>query len=99
MKIIDSHLHLFPAGNELTDKMVKSVGHENSAEHLRKVYGELDMARLMKLYVELGIDVPIRVDHVPTMPGEVSTLPGYDALGRLYAMGYMRGLYETAKIK
>ena len=44
MKIIDAHLHLFPAGNELTDKMVKSVGHENSAEHLRKVYGELDMA-------------------------------------------------------
>jgi len=44
MKIIDAHLHLFPAGNELTDKMVKSVGHENSAEHLRKVYGELNMA-------------------------------------------------------
>ena len=40
MKIIDAHLHLFPAGNELTDKMVKSVGHENSVEHLRKVYGE-----------------------------------------------------------
>ena len=44
MKIIDAHLHLFPAGNELTDKMVKSVGHENSVEHLRKVYSELDMA-------------------------------------------------------
>ncbi|MBE6645556.1 MAG: mannonate dehydratase [Ruminococcaceae bacterium] len=71
-------------------------------EHFRETYhdnGELDMARLMKLYVELGIDVPIRVDHVPTMPGEVSTLPGYDALGRLYAMGYMRGLYEAVKIK
>ena len=70
-------------------------------EHFRETYhdnGELDMARLMKQYVALGINAPIRVDHVPTMPGEVSTLPGYDALGRLYALGYMRGLYEAAKI-
>ena len=70
-------------------------------EHFRETYhdnGELDMARLMKQYVALGINAPIRVDHVPTMPGEVSTLPGYDALGRLYAIGYMRGLYEAAKI-
>ena len=57
MKIIDAHLHLFPAGNELTDKMVKSVGHENSAEHLRKVYGELNMAHGIALFLpetELG---------------------------------------------
>lgn len=70
-------------------------------EHFRETYhdnGELDMARLMKQYVALGINAPIRVDHVPTMPGEISTLPGYDALGRLYALGYMRGLYEAAKI-
>lgn len=69
-------------------------------EHFRETYhdnGELDMARLMKQYVALGINAPIRVDHVPTMPGEVSTLPRYDALGRLYALGYMRGLHEAAK--
>ena len=59
--------------------------------------GDMDMARLMNHYVKLEINVPIRVDHVPTMRGEVSTLPGYDALGRLYAIGYMRGLYEAAK--
>jgi len=67
--------------------------------HFRETYhdnGDMDMARLMHHYVRLGIDVPIRVDHVPTMPGEASDIPGYDALGRLYAMGYMRGLYESA---
>lgn len=67
--------------------------------HFRETYhdnGEMDMARLMNHYVRLGINVPIRVDHVPTMPGEVSDVPGYDALGRLYAIGYMRGLYEGA---
>ena len=67
--------------------------------HFRETYhdnGDMDMARLMQHYVKLGIDVPIRVDHVPTMPGEISNVPGYDSLGRLYAIGYMRGLYESA---
>ena len=87
---------------ELRDKifMVHFRNTTGEPTHFRETYhdnGELDMARLMKLYVGLGINVPIRVDHVPTMPGEVSTLPGYDALGRLYAMGYMKGLYEAAK--
>ncbi len=89
---------------ELRDKifMVHFRNTTGVPERFRETYhdnGELDMARLMKLYVELGINVPIRVDHVPTMPGEASTLPGYDALGRLYAIGYMKGLYESAKCK
>lgn len=42
MKIIDAHLHLFPS--ELhTDAMAQAVGHENSTDHLRRVYRELDM--------------------------------------------------------
>lgn len=56
--------------------------------------GELPMAQLMKLYIENGINVPIRVDHVPTMAGEKSTLPGYDALGRLFAIGYLKGILD-----
>lgn len=96
--------NVFEVIKDFADKifMVHFRNTTGKPTHFRETYhdnGELDMARLMKLYVELGINVPIRVDHVPTMPGEVSTLPGYDALGRLYAMGYMRGLYETAKIK
>ena len=88
---------------ELREKifMVHFRNTTGAPEHFRETYhdnGELDMARLMQLYVKLGINVPIRVDHVPNMPGEVSTLPGYDALGRLYAIGYMKGLYEAAKL-
>ena len=56
--------------------------------------GALPMAQLMRLYRRWGVDVPIRVDHVPTMAGEVSTLPGYDALGRLFAIGYLKGILE-----
>lgn len=58
--------------------------------------GALDMGRLISLYKECGVDVPIRVDHVPTMAGEKINTPGYDALGRLYAIGYLKGLLEMA---
>lgn len=56
--------------------------------------GELDMARLMRVYTESGINVPIRVDHVPTLAGEDIGVAGYDALGRLFAIGYLKGLIE-----
>lgn len=57
--------------------------------------GELDMARLMKLYMENGINVPIRVDHVPTLAGENVGQAGYDALGRLFAIGYLKGIIDA----
>jgi mannonate dehydratase len=69
-----------------------------SPEHFRETYhdnGEIDMARVMRAYVKHGIHVPIRVDHVPTMAGEISTLPGYDALGRMFAIGYLKGILDS----
>ena len=42
MKIIDAHLHLFPP-EPRTNAMAEGVGHENSTEHLRKVYQELNI--------------------------------------------------------
>ena len=42
MKIIDAHLHLFPP-DERTNAMAQGVGHINSVDHLRDVYGELEM--------------------------------------------------------
>lgn len=57
--------------------------------------GDLDMPKIMKCYYDCGIDVPIRVDHVPTMAGETIVNQGYDALGRLYAIGYLKGILET----
>jgi len=66
--------------------------------HFRETFhdnGEIDMAELMRIYVKCGVDVPIRVDHVPTMAGEISTLPGYDAMGRLFAIGYLKGILDA----
>ena len=59
--------------------------------------GALDMAHLIRLYKRLGINVPIRVDHVPTMAGEIADVPGYAAIGRLFAIGYLKGLIEQAQ--
>ena len=43
MKIIDAHLHLFPTADPRTEENAQKVGHHNSIEHLRRVYGRLDI--------------------------------------------------------
>lgn len=58
--------------------------------------GDIKMGEMIALYKKCGIDVPIRVDHVPTMAGESETT-GYAALGRLYAIGYLKGLLEGSE--
>ena len=57
--------------------------------------GDIPMADIMKLYKNLGLDVPVRVDHVPTLLGEDSVNQGYDALGRFFAIGYLKGIIEA----
>ncbi len=58
--------------------------------------GSIDMADILKLYKKCGVNVPIRVDHVPLMAGENSTgTAGYTALGRLFAIGYLKGLLQA----
>lgn len=42
-----------------------------------------------------GTDVPVRVDHVPTLVGEKIRNEGYDTLGRLFATGYLKGIPEA----
>ena len=51
----------------------------------------------MACYVENGIDVPVRVDHVPTLAGEASQFAGYDALGRYFAIGYLKGILDATR--
>lgn len=92
--------NLFDVIPKLRDKIF-FVHFRNAAGNKTKFHetfhdnGELDMARLLRLYRDEGIDVPIRVDHVPQMAGEGSaSMAGYTALGRLYAIGYLKGLLE-----
>lgn len=55
--------------------------------------GDIKMGEMIALYKNCRIDVPVRVDHVPTMAGETEN-SGYTAIGRLYAIGYLKGLLE-----
>ena len=89
---------------ELADKIFfihfrNTVG---TPERFRETFhdnGDIAMAELMKTYIKNGVNVPIRVDHVPTMAGETSKLAGYDALGRLFAIGYLKGILEAVEGK
>jgi mannonate dehydratase len=57
--------------------------------------GKTDMLACMKAYKEVGFDGVCRPDHVPTMEGDDNTRPGYSNIGRLFAIGYLRGLQEA----
>ncbi len=60
--------------------------------------GNTDQFALMRTYRELGLDVPVRGDHVPEMAYDrVLTpegTPGYFTLGRLFANGYLKALLQ-----
>lgn len=61
--------------------------------------GPTDMPAMLRLYHELGFRGPIRVDHVPSLSGEEDLPHGYAVLGRLFAIGYMKGILDAAKIQ
>jgi mannonate dehydratase len=61
--------------------------------------GQTDMAAAMDAWYEVGFDGTCRPDHVPTMAGETLREPGYDHQGRLYAIGYVRGLMEATALR
>lgn len=69
------------------------------ANHFSETFhddGQTDMYGAITAYNEIGFDGPIRIDHVPTMDGENNREPGYGEVGRLFALGYLKGLLEGA---
>jgi mannonate dehydratase len=61
--------------------------------------GQTDIRAAMDAYREVGFEGPIRPDHVPRMVGEADrdeTMAGYTDMGRLFAVGYIKGLLESA---
>ncbi|MBI5770335.1 MAG: mannonate dehydratase [Verrucomicrobia bacterium] len=60
--------------------------------------GPTDMPAMLRLYHEIGFRGPIRVDHVPSLAGEEDLPHGYAYLGRLFAVGYLKGILDAAQI-
>ena len=84
--------------------------HVREVEGVREDFTELfhdqgttDQFALMRTYRELGLDVPVRGDHVPEMAGDrriaEDYIPGYSTLGRLFANGYLKALLKGTEIK
>ena len=90
---------------------VKHFGQRIAFVHVRDVEGDktdftelfhdqgsTDQFALMRTYRALGLDVPLRGDHVPEMEGDrlltADCVPGYFTLGRLFANGYLKALLK-----
>lgn len=57
--------------------------------------GKTDMLACMRAYHDIGFDGVLRPDHVPTVEGDSNEHAGYSSFGRLYAIGYIRGLRQA----
>ena len=85
---------------ELADKIFfvhfrNAIGNKYKFRETFHDNGIIKMADIMKIYKQCNVNVPVRVDHVPLMAGETQETAGYTALGRLYAIGYLKGILET----
>ena len=57
--------------------------------------GKTDMVACMRAYRDIGFIGVLRPDHVPTMAGDDNEHAGYSAIGRLFAIGYLKGIREV----
>jgi mannonate dehydratase len=57
--------------------------------------GKTNMLECMKAYKDIGFEGVLRPDHVPTMEGDSNDNPSYSSIGRLFAIGYIKGLREA----
>ncbi len=74
---------------------------QGTRERFRETFhdnGPTDLARMLRLYHEVGFRGPIRPDHAPTLAGESNLRPGYAMQGRILAIGYMKGIAKAQNI-
>ncbi len=83
-------------GNEISFVHFRDI--DGDAENLVETWqddGQTDMVEAVEAYHDIGFEGPARPDHVPTMTGEKQETAGYEMRGRLFAVGYMRGLIDS----
>jgi mannonate dehydratase len=74
---------------------------EGTRDHFRETFhdnGPTDMVRMLEVYGESGFAGPMRPDHAPTMEGESNDHPGYASIGKVFAIGYMKGIMKAMQI-
>lgn len=80
---------------------------EGHKYHFRETFhdnGPTSMAEMLSFYHELGFDGPLRPDHAPLMYGETpgtfsgGISAGYEITGKIFAIGYLKGICQAAGI-
>lgn len=66
--------------------------------------GPTPMAEMLKHYYDCGFNGPLRPDHAPAMYGETQDFStaisaGYEMTGKIFAVGYIKGICESLKIQ
>ena len=98
---------LGPTGEDLVEG-VKRLGKNIHFAHIRNIRGtresfretwhdngDLDLASIVQAFRDIGYEGTIRPDHAPSMAGERNETPGYEMKGKLFAIGYLRGLMDA----
>ncbi len=57
--------------------------------------GQTNMLECIRAYRDIGFEGVARPDHVPTMEGDSNENAGYSSIGRLFAIGYLKGLRQA----
>lgn len=60
--------------------------------------GATEMARMLKVYHEAGFERLMSPDHAPTLDEDTNERPKYAIEGRIFAIGYIKGLLEGQRI-
>jgi len=74
---------------------------EGTRDHFRETFhdnGPSDMVQMLQVYGSCGFSGPMRPDHAPTLEGESNERPGYAMAGKLFAIGYMKGVLQASGI-
>ena len=57
--------------------------------------GQTDLLACLRAYRDVGYEGVLRPDHVPPMEGDSHNDPAYSTVGRLFAVGYIKGLCQA----
>ncbi len=60
--------------------------------------GAIAFGEMFQTYHDNGFRGPVRPDHDPIMDGESNDHPGYATLGKIFAIGYIKGVLASRKI-
>ena len=60
--------------------------------------GAIDFGEMFQTYYDNGFRGPVRPDHDPMLDGESNDHPGYGTLGKIFAIGYIKGVMASRRI-